>query len=84
MEKEIGKVTHYFGKIGVAVILLSDNLAVGDTIKVRRGEEEFEQKVESMQVEHQNIESGKAGDEVAIKVSQPAKEGAIVYKVEQD
>ncbi len=81
-EKEIGKVTHFFDKISVMVIKLTDKLSVGDTIKIKRGDEEFEEKVESMQVEHENISKAKKGDEIAIKVSSPTKEGAAVYKVE--
>jgi len=81
-EKEIGKVTHFFDKISVMVIKLTDKLSVGDTIKIKRGDEEFEEKVESMQVEHENISKAKKGDEVAIKISQPTKEGAAVCKVE--
>jgi hypothetical protein len=49
---------------------------------VKRGDEEFEETIESMQVEHENIEKAKKGDEIAIKVGSPTKEGAIVYKVE--
>jgi len=80
-EKEIGKITHFFSKISVAVIKLSDELRVGDTIKIVGHNKEFEQKVESMQVEHQNIEVAKADDDVGLKVDQPVKEGDIVYKV---
>ena len=79
--EEIGKVIHYFGKAMVAVVRLTSNLVVGDTVKIMRGEVEQEEKVESMQVDHQPVESGKAGDEVAIKINSPAKEGAIVYKI---
>ena len=82
MEKEIGKVTHFFDKIGVMVVKLTDKVSVGDTIKVKRGDEEFEETIESMQVEHENIEKAKKGDEIAIKVSNSTKEGAAVYKVE--
>ena len=81
-ETELGKVTHYFDKAGVMVVLLSSKIAKGDTIKIKRGDAEFEEKIESMQIEHQNIDSAKAGDEVAIKISQPTKEGALVCKVE--
>lgn len=81
-EKEIGIVTHFYDKISVLVVKLTDKISVGDRIKVKRGEEEFEETVESMQVEHENIQSAKKGDEIAIRVSQPTKEGAIVYKVE--
>ena len=81
--EEIGKITHFYDKIGVAVILLSADLAdlkVGDTIKIKRGNEEIEEEVNSMQINHQDIDSAKAGDEVAVKISGKAKEGDKVYK----
>jgi len=80
-DQEIGKVTHYFDKAMVALVKLSGNLKVGDAVKFSKGENEFEMKVESMQVNHEPIEAGKAEDEVAIKVTGPAKEGAMVFKV---
>ncbi len=82
MEKLIGKVTHYFDKAMVMVVKLEDKIAVGDKIKIKKGEEEFKETIESMQVEHENIQKAKAGDEIAIKISQPTKEGAEVYKIE--
>ncbi len=82
MEKLIGKVTHYFDRAMVMVVKLEDKIGVGDKIKIKKGEEEFEETVESMQVEHESIQKAKAGDEIAIKISQPTKEGAEVYKVE--
>ena len=78
--EEIGKITHFYDKIGVAVILLSADLKVGDTIKIKRGNEEIEEEVNSMQINHQDIDSAKAGDEVAVKISGKAKEGDKVYK----
>jgi selenocysteine-specific translation elongation factor len=83
MEIEIGKITHYFDKIGVAVIKLSGELKKGEKIKIKEGENEFEQVVDSMQIEYQPVERAMAGQEVAVKVSQPVKEKAIVYKVEE-
>jgi len=80
-EKEIGKVIHYYDKAMVAVVKLSGKIALGDMIKVVRGDNEFEMKVESMQVEHKSVKSGKKGEEVAIKVSNPTKQGARIYKV---
>lgn len=77
-EKEIGKVTHWYDKICVAVVKLSDDLKVGDHIKVRRGEDEFEETISSMQLDHKDVPSGTKGDEIAIKLSRPAKEGAII------
>jgi len=82
MEKEIGKVVHYFDKAMVAVIRLTDNLKVGDTIKFVHGESDFEQGVDSMEIDHKKIQSGKAGEEVAVKVNEKTHEHAKVYKVE--
>jgi selenocysteine-specific translation elongation factor len=83
MEIEIGKITHYFDKIGVAVIKLSGELKKGEKIKIKEGENEFEQVVDSIQIEYQPVERAMAGQEVAVKVSQPVKEKAIVYKIEE-
>jgi len=79
--KLIGRVSHYFSKIGVAVIDLSDSLKVGETIRVAGGENDFTQTVESMQAEHQNIQEAKAGDSIGIKVDQKVREDYKVYKV---
>ena len=59
--KLIGKITHYFGNIGVAVIELSDKLKVGDTVRIVGGEVDFEQEIGSMEVEHQKVKEGKVG-----------------------
>jgi len=77
--KLIGRISHYFSKIGVAVIDLSDSLKVGDTIRIAGGETEFTQTVESMQSEHENIQEAKAGDSIGIKVSQKVREDYKVY-----
>lgn len=81
MEKEIGKVVHFFNKAMVAVIGLTDDLAVGDTIKFVHDKDELAQKVESMQVEHKPIKSGKSGEEVAIKVDKEVHKHAKIFKV---
>ena len=82
MEKEVGKITHWYDKLGVAVVKLSGALKVGDKIKVKKGGEEVEDAVSSMQLEHEDIKAGKKGQEVAIKLSQKAKEGACVCVIE--
>ncbi len=82
MGKElIGKITHFFSKINVGVIALSGELKVGDKISIERGDEIVEQVVESMQVEHKNIETAKAGDDVGLKINGVTKPGAEVYKI---
>lgn len=77
----IGEITHYFSKIGVGVIKLSGTLRAGDTIRVLGGQTDFEQKVDSMEVEHKKVEEAKAGESVGLKVEQKVKEGYKVYKV---
>ena len=80
MAKEIGKVTHWYDKISVAVIKLSAPLKVGDTVQVKRGKTEFEETINSLQIDHKDVQSAKKGDEVATKLSEKAKEGAILSK----
>lgn len=75
----IGKVMHWYDKLSVAVIKLNKALKVGDQIKVKRGDYEFTDTITSMQLDHKPIDSGKKGDEVAVKVSKQAKEGAEIY-----
>ena len=77
----IGKITHYFGNIGVAVIELSGALKVGDTIRMVGGEADFNQQVESMEYEHQKVESAKRGESVGLKVNEKVHEGYKVFKV---
>ncbi len=82
MEEEIGKVTHYFSKINVGVLeLTKGELRVGDTIHLKGHTTDFYQKVESMQIEHQPVESAKAGDSLGIKVEGPVREHDLVFKV---
>lgn len=76
MAKMIGKVIHYYDKIGVAVLSLAQSLAVGETVTIGA----LTQVISSMQLDHKPIEKAKKGDEVAIKVDQIVKEGTEVTK----
>lgn len=79
---KVGRVTHYFDKIGVAIVELDGNLATGDKIKfVRGGEDLFEQTVDSIQIEHKKMESAGKGETVGIKTKETVKEGAEVFKL---
>ena len=80
-KKLVGKVTHCFGKIDVAIVKLSDELSVGDEILIQGRETNFRQKVESMQIEHENIEKAKPGDEIGLKVADIVREKDSVYKI---
>lgn len=77
---EVGHVTHFFTKISVAVVELSAPLAVGDRILVKGSSTDFEQVVESMQIEHEDVEKAKAGQSIGLKVEQRVREKDIVYK----
>ncbi len=80
--KLIGKVSHYFDKIEVAVIDLDNSLTAGDTIRIVGGEEtDFTQEVESMEVDHEKIKKAKKGDSVGLKVKEKVREGYKVYKL---
>ncbi|HIH21449.1 MAG TPA: hypothetical protein HA222_02165, partial [Candidatus Diapherotrites archaeon] len=76
MGKElVGKITHYFDKIQVAVIELSGKLKEGDSISIERGTEVFEQKATSMQIDKKPVKEAKNGQAIGMKVSQPVKPG---------
>jgi geranylgeranyl pyrophosphate synthase len=81
MEIRIGKVTHYFHNIGVAVILLDDALNAGDEIHIQGKHTDFRQKVTSMQVEHTSITRAEKGQDIGLKVIQNVHEGDEVYRI---
>ena len=77
---EIGHITHFFSKINVAVIELKAPLSVGDTIVVKGPNTDFEQVVDSMQIEHENVQRGEKGQSVGLKVADRVRETDTVYK----
>lgn len=77
--KVIGKVTHYYDKIGVAIVELAGALKVGDKVKFVKGDDELDQTIESMQIERAAVDSAKKGDVIGVKVDSPIKEGTTVY-----
>jgi len=77
---EVGRVTHFFNKISVAVVELKAPLAVGDRIMIKGPSTDFEQVVDSMQIEHKNVTRAEAGQMVGLKVNQRVREKDIVYK----
>jgi len=80
--KLIGKITHYFSNIDVAVIKLAIPLKKGDKIRIIGGQEtDFEQKVGSMQIEHKDVKLAKKGSSVGMKVNEKVHEGYKVFKI---
>ncbi len=80
-EKKIGTISHFYGNINVAVLKLSGGLKVGDEIHIVGHGADFSQTVGSMQVEHEQIEKAKKGDDVGMKVDEKVKPGAEVFLV---
>ena len=80
-EKLIGTVVHYYGDIGVAGVVLTGKLKVGDTIRVRGHTTDFTDTVESMEIDHAPVKKAKKGDDVGIKLSNRAREHDQVFRV---
>ena len=81
---KVGKVTHFFDKINVAAIKVTDeSIRTGDKIRIGEFGVGIEQKIDSMQMEHQEVPEAKVGDEVGIKVISAVKSGEEVYKISE-
>ena len=81
-KKLVGKVIHFFGKIGVAAIELSGTVKVGDTIAIDGATSSFEQAVDSMQIEKSSVQQAGAGESIGIKVKERVRPGDQVFVVE--
>ena len=86
MGKElVGKVTHVYNKISVAVLELSGTLKEGDKISIEKeGEEPVEQAVASMQIEHETVKEATKGQAIGMKVDKPVKENSQVFKITEE
>lgn len=80
-EVQIGKVTHYFNRISVAVLELDGELNVGDTVHIVGRITDFVMRVGSMEINHQKVQSVSAGDDVALQVDEYVRDGDAVFKV---
>jgi len=81
IEEVVGKVTHFFPKISVCIVSLTDNLRVGDEIVIKGKTTMLKQTVESMQIEHKPVEIAKAGQNIGLKVNGRVREGDTVYRI---
>ena len=79
--KKVGKVTHYYTSIGVAVVKLSSTLKTGDKIMIKGATSDFTQTVDSMQIEKDKIQEAKKGQSIGLKVKEHAREHDTVYKL---
>ena len=82
MAKKVGEITHFFSNINVAVLNLSDSLNVGEKIRIKGSTTDFEQEVDSMQIEHENIEKAEKGQDVGMKVKETVRPGDEVFVVD--
>jgi putative protease len=81
-ETPIGKITHYFSKIGVAAIELTEGeLKVGDTIHIKGHTSDFTQQIDSLQLDGQAISQATIGQNIGFKVVEHVREHDVVYKV---
>lgn len=82
-KKLIGKVTHYYSKIGVAIVELEDDLQQGDSISIEGATTNIQETVDSMQVEHEAVKMAHRGDAIGLKVPDKVRPGDFVYKQSQ-
>ena len=79
--KRIGEVTHFYDRLSVAVLKLTEPICVGDRVHLLGHHTDFQQKVESLQIEHQEVPEAGPGQDVAVKVAQKVHPGDTVFKV---
>ena len=80
-EKQVGVVDHFFDKISVSMIKLSDGLKAGDKIRIKGKAADFTQELSSMQIDRVPVQEAKAGDLISVKVEQKVRKDDVVYKV---
>jgi len=78
--QEVGRVSHFFTKISVAVIELTATVSVGDRILIKGPTTNLEQTIDSMEIEHEKVQRAKAGESIGLKVKDRVRETDIVYK----
>lgn len=78
MQRLIGKVVHYYDRIGVAIIDLKEPLHVGDMVMLKKGDRIMPQRIDSIEIEHASVPAAKAGDIVGVKVDNAVHEGTVV------
>lgn len=82
MGKLVGRVIHYYDHIGVGVIKLSAPLSEADEIRIMGGENtDFNQKVVSMQIEHEKVKKAKKGNAIGLKVKEKVRDGYKVFRI---
>ena len=78
----VGQVTHFYSNLNVAIIKLAKKLTIGDKVHFEGHSTNFDQVVSEMQLNHENIQEGKKGQDVGVKVTDKVREGDKVSIVE--
>ena len=78
--RKVGRVSHFFGRINVAILELTDTISVGDQIFIKGPTTDLEQTVDSMEIEHAKVQQAEAGQSIGMKVNARVRENDIVYK----
>lgn len=79
--KKVGKVTHFYDNLEVAIVELEATLKVGDKVKFEGHGADFEQEITSLQIEHKPVEKASAGEVIGLKTEQKVREGTVVEKI---
>ncbi|AKM82809.1 TPA: translation elongation factor-like protein [Candidatus Berkelbacteria bacterium] len=77
----IGVITHYYSQIGVGIVELKQNLKVGEQVKIKGSSTDFDQTIDSIQIDHKEVEEAKKGEIVGLKVNDKVREGDEIYSV---
>lgn len=83
-KKLVGKVTHYFGNLGVAVVELTEEVKVGDKLAIEGTTTKIEQKLDSMQIDKDSVKKAGAGQSIGLKVKDRVRTGDVVYKLVEE
>ena len=78
--REVGRVSHFFGRINVAIIEVTDTISVGDKIVIKGPTTDIEQTIDSMEIEHEKVKQAEAGQSIGMKVNGRVRENDSVYK----
>ena len=80
--REVGRVSHFFSRINVAIVEVTDTISVGDEILIKGPTTDIEQTIDSMEIEHKKVKQAEAGQSIGMKVNDRVRENDIVYKTD--
>jgi hypothetical protein len=78
--KPLGKVTHYYAHIKVAIVKFNTNVKVNTELYFKGATTDFKEVAKSMQFDHKPVAVAKKGKQIGIKLKKRVREGDLVYK----